>query len=101
MRLSQCPSAFAQSLRTRSAAPVSTFPRLLSVETLTEAPRAQSLMKHHFTHVGLGSAGRSHDCLREICGNQPCSVVLRGAIATGSRQQLIEFTVIPSQLPSS
>jgi hypothetical protein len=39
--------------------------------------------------------------LREICGNQPCSVVLRGAIATGSRQQLIEFTVIPSQLPSS
>ncbi len=36
-------------------------------------------MEHHLTHLGLGYAGRGHDCLREICGNQLCSVVLSGA----------------------
>src|SRR5579863_9867211 len=96
MRLSPRLSAFAQSLHTRSAAPISTFPRLLSVGTLTDAPRAQSLMKASPHPCGVGLCWPRP---RLLAGDLRKSTVLSCAswcqLPRAAPEQLIEFTGYP------
>ena len=78
MRLSQCLSAFAQSLRTRSAAPVSTLPRGLllcsrEADGSTEGAVADGAPSHPF---GVGVCWPQP---RLLAGDLRESVVLSGA----------------------
>jgi hypothetical protein len=93
MRLSQCPSAFAQSLRTRSAAPVSTFPRGLllcsrNADGGTEGAVAESLTNF------LGGIGSDFHASPHFV-----SLVGGGGVVLGATAGCLLFRLIARLLP--